>query len=79
MTDEEIVTKDNLLETLIEVLKPFKDQCKNCDGSGVQTYWHRKHKEERTRDCWCNEGIVTYVSYEQEVLINLIRDENETR
>lgn len=74
MTGE--ITKDNLLECLIEVLEPTEEQCKDCDGSGTQTYIKKKKgypPEERTRDCICFGRIIETTSYEQDRFAEIIR------
>ena len=67
----EPITKENLLEALIEQLEPEK--CEYC-VNGDETYFHRKWEEERLRACrHCKGDGVTY-TYEQEEFISKIKE-----
>lgn len=61
-----MITKDNLLSTLIELLKPIEEQCKRCDGSGMLY--------EGVEICWgCLDGVVTTTTHEQDTLLEMLR------
>lgn len=65
------ITKDNLLETLTELLKPTG--CEYCNGTGEIEEWHRKRKALEMRMCYGCSGNKTVTSYEQEQLAEAIR------